>query len=91
MADITPKIYDVSDLKRRKNKRVEDALSVGQTIILVDNVIEQWTAKERLEGVITVKFTFHKATKKDNFLHGASHYQVKRNAAGHPVLIRVSE
>lgn len=91
MAEITPKIYDVSDLKRKKNKKVEDALAVGQTIVLVDNVIEHWTAKEKLEGVITVKFTFHKATKKDNFLRGASHYQVKRNATGHPVLVRVSE
>ncbi len=91
MLELQPIEYNEKMLERKRRSKITEVVGINQKIILRDNVIDSWKAKEELEGMVSLELTFHKAVKTHNFLYGASHYQVQKNAAGNPVLVRVSE
>lgn len=87
-------ICTAKDLKKyelQEKSEVTVTIRLSQKIILDKHVISRWKLVEEIEEIYTLTFNFHCALKKHNMLHNKSYYQVQRNAAGTPVLIRVSE
>lgn len=97
---VEPKLSDIvykedflkkRERRKRKTPLEETLIGMGQKLVLERNVLAFWKLEEKLEGIYSLKFDFHKADLSDNLKGGCSHYQVQKNSKGNTVLVRVSE
>ncbi len=84
-------VLDRRNRTKRKTPLEETLIGMGQKIVLERNVIDFWKLKEKLEGIYSITFDYHKANLSDNLKGGFSHYQLKKNSNGNTVLVRISE
>lgn len=83
--------YKVGHLSRREESLIQNTITMGQKLILNQYVISHWKLTEEIEDICTLEFSVTWPSHKDNMLNNCSYYQVQRNAAGKPVLVRVSK